>query len=295
MRKKSISGNMKWAVFVIPALFFYILFFWVPFLNSVYYSFTDWNGVTANFIGLKNYIKLFHDPEILNAFGNSIFYTVAITLIQNVCGLILALTVKKNCLKNSIMRTLIFMPYVFSSLAIGYIFRFIFEPNIGALNNILKSFGLEFLRQPWLSDPSLAKWVIVLVTVWQCAGYTMIINIAGLQGIPNDYYEAAKLDGASRWQQFKYITYPLLAPSTTINIILCLIGNLQIYNQIFAITGGGPGYETESVAMTVYRLGFGTGGNRWGYGAAMSVIMFIVIMALAVIVANMLRKREVEA
>ena len=102
MRKKSISGNMKWAVFVIPALFFYILFFWVPFLNSVYYSFTDWNGVTANFIGLKNYIKLFHDPEILNAFGNSIFYTVAITLIQNVCGLILALTVKKNCLKNSI-------------------------------------------------------------------------------------------------------------------------------------------------------------------------------------------------
>lgn len=287
--------KIKWFTFVIPALCFYILFFWVPFLSGIFYSFTDWNGVTANFIGLQNYIRLFQDPQIISSFGNSVFYTAAITVFQNILGLLLALLVKKNCFKNSVTRTLLFMPYIFSSLAIGYIFRFIFEPNMGALNSFLELLHLEALKQPWLSEPFLARCVIVFVTVWQCCGYTMIINVAGLQGIPAEYYEAANLDGANRWQQFKTITFPLLASATTVNIVLCLIGNLQIYNQIFAITGGGPGYETESVAMTVYRLGFGTGGSRWGYGAAMSVVMFAIIMILTVIVTSILRKREVEA
>lgn len=287
--------KIKWFTFVIPALCFYILFFWVPFLSGIFYSFTDWNGVTANFIGFQNYIRLFQDPQIISSFGNSVFYTAAITVFQNILGLLLALLVKKNCFKNSVTRTLLFMPYIFSSLAIGYIFRFIFEPNMGALNSFLELLHLEALKQPWLSEPFLARCVIVFVTVWQCCGYTMIINVAGLQGIPVEYYEAANLDGANRWQQFKTITFPLLASATTVNIVLCLIGNLQIYNQIFAITGGGPGYETESVAMTVYRLGFGTGGSRWGYGAAMSVVMFAIIMILTVIVTSILRKREVEA
>lgn len=287
--------KIKWFTFVIPALCFYILFFWVPFLSGIFYSFTDWNGVTANFTGFQNYIRLFQDPQIISSFGNSVFYTAAITVLQNILGLLLALLVKKNCFKNSVTRTLLFMPYIFSSLAIGYIFRFIFEPNMGALNSFLELFHLEALKQPWLSEPFLARCVIVFVTVWQCCGYTMIINVAGLQGIPVEYYEAANLDGANRWQQFKTITFPLLASATTVNIVLCLIGNLQIYNQIFAITGGGPGYETESVAMTVYRLGFGTGGSRWGYGAAMSVVMFAIIMILTVIVTSILRKREVEA
>lgn len=287
--------KIKWFTFVIPALCFYILFFWVPFLSGIFYSFTDWNGVTANFTGFQNYIRLFQDPQIISSFGNSVFYTAAITVLQNILGLLLALLVKKNCFKNSVTRTLLFMPYIFSSLAIGYIFRFIFEPNMGALNSFLELLHLEALKQPWLSEPFLARCVIVFVTVWQCCGYTMIINVAGLQGIPVEYYEAANLDGASRWQQFKTITFPLLASATTVNIVLCLIGNLQIYNQIFAITGGGPGYETESVAMTVYRLGFGTGGSRWGYGAAMSIVMFAIIMILTVIVTSILRKREVEA
>lgn len=287
--------KIKWFTFVIPALCFYILFFWVPFLSGIFYSFTDWNGVTANFTGFQNYIRLFQDPQIISSFGNSVFYTAAITVLQNILGLLLALLVKKNCFKNSVTRTLLFMPYIFSSLAIGYIFRFIFEPNMGALNSFLELLHLEALKQPWLSEPFLARCVIVFVTVWQCCGYTMIINVAGLQGIPVEYYEAANLDGANRWQQFKTITFPLLASATTVNIVLCLIGNLQIYNQIFAITGGGPGYETESVAMTVYRLGFGTGGSRWGYGAAMSVVMFAIIMILTVIVTSILRKREVEA
>lgn len=295
MKQKGFMEEIKWMFFVIPALFFFVLFFWVPFAQCVYYSFTDWNGIDANFIGVQNYTKLFRDKEVISSLGNTIFYTAAITVIQNVLGLAMAVLVKKNSRKNSVLRTLMFMPHVFSTLAIGYVFRFIFEPNVGSLNNILNAIHLEALSRPWLSEPFLAKCIIVLVGVWHGCGYTMVINIAGLQGISEDYYEAALLDGATKWQQFQYITFPLIAPSTTVTVMLCLIGNLKIFNQIYSVTGGGPGFTTESIAMTIYRLGFGTGGSRRGYGAAMSVVMFLMILVLTVIVTTQLRKREVEA
>lgn len=294
MKKKNFMQEVRWSIFVLPCLFFYILFFMAPSLSAVYYSFTKWDGVTSTFIGIQNYINLFHDKEIMTAFGNTVFYTVGIVLTQNIFGILFAVLLKKSCLRNNILRTLIFMPYVFSSLLIGYVFKFILEPNIGAFNNILRNAHLEFLIRQWLTEPFTAKCIIVFVTVWQCVGYTMVINIAGLQGIPEDYYEAASIDGATRWQQFCNITFPLMAPATTINIMLSLIGDLQIFNQVYAITGGGPGYETESIATTIYRLGFGSGGSRWGYGAAMSVTMFIIMMIITVITTTMLRKREVD-
>lgn len=294
MKRKGFLYELKWIGFIAPALVFYLLFFLGPSLSAVYYSFTKWDGVTSSFIGLANYRKLFRDQEILTAFGNTVFYTVGIVILQNVLGILFAVLLKKSCLRNNILRTLVFMPYVFSSLLIGYVFKFILEPNIGALNNILRGLRLDFLIQPWLTEPFIARCVIVFVTVWQCVGYTMVINIAGLSGISQDYYEAAAIDGATKWQQFKSITFPLMAPATTINIMLSLIGDLQIFNQVYAITGGGPGYETESIASTIYRLGFGSGGSRWGYGAAMSVTMFAIMMVITVITTTLLRKREVD-
>lgn len=294
--KRKVYNNLKWMSFVIPSMIFYIIFFVLPSLSGAYYSFTDWDGVNATFVGLENYKKIFQDVEILSSFKNTMFYTFFITVLQNILGLFFAVLLQKSCTRNNILRVLIFMPHIFSSLLIGYIFKFILESNIGSLNHILESVGLANLIHPWLSDPVSAKWVIVLVTVWQCMGYTMVINIAGLQGVPSDYYESASLDGASKWQQFKNITFPLIAPSTTVNIMMCLIGNLQIFNQIYSITNGGPGYETESIAITMYRLGFGSSGSgRWGYGAAMANVLFFVIMVLTVILTTVLRKREVEA
>lgn len=295
MYKKKLKTEISWLGFVLPALIFYLIFFISPAVSSVFYSFTEWDGVNSTFIGLENYKNLIHDKEILTAFGNTIFYTVGIVVLQNVLGLLFAVILKKNCVRNNVLRTLIFMPYVFSSLLIGFVFKFIFEPNIGALNSMLRAVHLESLIRPWLTDPFTAKCIIVLVTVWQCLGYTMVINIAGLQGISEEYYEASSIDGATKWQQFLHITVPLLAPATTINIMLSLIGDLQIFNQIYALTGGGPAYQTESIATTIYRLGFGSGGARWGYGAAMSVAMFLIMLVLTVIVTTYLRKREVEA
>lgn len=294
MKSKKLIENMKWISFVIPCFIFYTIFFFAPSLSAIYYSFTQWDGVNSKFIGLTNYSNLFHDPEILTSMGNTIFYTVSIVLIQNALGIFFAVLLKKGGVRNNILRTLIFMPHIFSSLLIGYVFKFMLEPNTGSINNILTALNLECLIKPWLTDPSVAKWIIVLVTVWQCVGYTMVINIAGLQAISDDYYEAAAIDGASRWTKFRKITFPLMAPATTINIVLSLVGDLQIFNQIYTLTAGGPGYETESVAITIYRLGFGSSGARWGYGAAMSVVMFVVMMIVTVITTTFLRKREAD-
>lgn len=292
--KKGIIMELKWLSFVIPCLIFYVLFFWQPTISSVYYSFTQWDGVNSTFIGLDNYKKLITDKEILTSLGNTVFYTVGVVVIQNVFGIVFAVLLKKGGLRNNIMRTLIFMPHIFSSLLIGYVFKFILDPNMGSLNNILTTLNLEAWIRPWLSDINNAKCVIVLVSAWQCVGYTMVINIAGLQGISEDYYEAASIDGATKWQKFKSITFPLMAAATTINIILSLIGNLQIFNQVYTLTNGGPGYSTESIAITIYRLGFGSGGSTWGYGAAMSVAMFFIMMIITVFATTLLRKREVD-
>ena len=291
---KKRNDEWKWMLFVCPALLFFVLFFIVPTIGSFGYSFTKWDGVTSEFIGIKNYIDLFQDGEILTSFSNTIFYTISIVIVQNIIGLALAVLLKKNTPRNNLFRTLVFMPYVFGTLLIGYIFRFILEPNAGALNAALTAIGLENWIRPWLSNPAYARCVVVFVTIWQCCGYTMMINISGLQAIPDDYYEAARIDGASKWKQFIKITLPMLAPSTTVNIMLSLIGDLQIFDQVYAITKGGPGYETESIAMTVYRLGFGTGGATWGYGAAMSVVMFFIMMIITVVFTTLLRKREVD-
>ncbi|MBN2983170.1 MULTISPECIES: carbohydrate ABC transporter permease [Cohnella] len=285
--------EMKWLVFVIPALAFYLGFFLIPTLSSTYYSFTDWDGITTEFIGLDNYREMFQDRMILASFRNTILYTVSITILQNAIGLAAALLLVRKFRGVNFMRTMLFMPYIFSTLLIGYVWGFILEPNIGVVNNILDALHLESLKMGWLSEPGPARWMIILVTIWQCMGYSMVIYIAGLQGISKELYESGDLDGASRWKRFRHITFPLIAPSFTINIILSLIGNLQLFNQIYALTGGGPGYETESVATMIYQLGFGSG-IRWGYGSALSVTLFVCILIITVVMVTILRKREVD-
>lgn len=293
-KKNRFGFELKWFVFLFPALVFYLGFLLLPTLSSTYYSLTDWDGVHSTFIGLSNYKELFKDAMILMAFKNTIQFTVTITIIQNVAGLLLALLMVKKFAGVFFMRTLFFMPSIFSTLLIGYVWSFIFEPNFGVLNTLLAKLNLEYLQVGWLSNPFWAKWMISLVTSWQFIGYSMVIYIAGLQAIPKELYESGDLEGAVGIKKFRFITFPLIAPAFTINIVLCLIGNLQIFNQIYVLTGGGPGYATESVASMIYNLGFGSGGGRWGYGSAMSIVMFIGILLITIIMVTFLRKREVE-
>ncbi|MBD0380908.1 carbohydrate ABC transporter permease [Paenibacillus sedimenti] len=291
---KKISLELKWLVFLLPALAFYLGFLLIPTLSSAYYSLTDWNGMQSKYIGFSNYIEMFHDKMILTAFRNTIQFTITITILQNFLGLVLALLLVKKFAGVNFMRTLFFMPSIFSTLLIGYVWGFILEPNIGVLNNLLDKLGLSYWQMGWLSNPFWAKWVISLVTSWQFAGYAMVIYIAGLQAIPKDMYECGEIEGATGLKKFIHITFPLIAPSFTINIVLCMIGNLQIFNQIYVLTKGGPGYMTESVASMIYQLGFGPGSSRWGYGSAMSIVLFIFILIVTIAMVTFLRKREVE-
>jgi raffinose/stachyose/melibiose transport system permease protein len=291
--RRKIKVELQWILFLIPALLFYLCFFLLPTLSSTYYSLTDWDGINSKLIGLSNYKEMIHDKMIMTSFRNTAMYTVFITILQNGIGLMAALLLVKRFRGVNLMRTMYFMPYIFSSLLIGYVWGFILEPNIGVLNHVLDSVHLGFLQQGWLSDPKIARWMIVLVTTWQCLGYSMVIYIAGLQGIPKELYECGDIEGATGLKKFVNITFPLIAPAFTINVTLCLIGDLQLFNQIYALTGGGPGYATESIATMTYRLGFGTG-TRWGYGSALSVTLFVCILILTVVLVKFLRKREVE-
>ncbi len=293
LSRNKIKLELKWLLFLIPALAFYLVFFLLPTLSSTYYSLTDWDGINSKYIGFANYKEMFHDKMILASFRNTALYTVGITVLQNLIGLLAALLLVKKFRGVNFMRTMIFMPYIFSSLLIGYVWGFILEPNIGIVNNLLGYLHLDFLQAGWLSEPPLARWMIVLITTWQCLGYSMVIFIAGLQGIPKELYECGDLEGAFGFRRFFHITFPLIAPAFTISVTLTLIGDLQLFNQIYALTGGGPGYATESIATIIYRVGFGTG-TRWGYGAALSITLFVTILVMTVILVTFLRRREVE-
>lgn len=286
-------ARIKWFLFVVPALAFYLVFFIVPSASSAFYSLTDWDGISFRFIGMDNYVKMFSDEKILLAFKNTIFYAVGITILQNVSGLVMALVLDRKLRAVSALRMLFFMPAVFSPLVLGYVWGFMLEPNIGVVNSLMDALGLDSLKLDWLGNPAYGKWMIVFITAWQFLGYTMVIYLAGLQGIPTELYEAGDIDGAGPFSRFRHITFPLIASSFTINILLTTIGCLKLFDQIFAMTRGGPGYATQSVATMIYTIGFGSGG-KWGYGTAISIVLFLFILLLTMFQVTFLRRREVE-
>lgn len=292
-KNRKIRIRLQWFMFIAPALIFYLIFFIAPSSSTIYYSLTDWDGVTSHFVGLSNFKEMLGDRMILTSFGNTAMYAICITVIQNVLGLVLGIFMVKKLIGIKYLRTMFFMPYIFSALLIGFVWGFILEPNIGILNNLLEALGLGILKSNWLGDPAFGRWMIIFITIWQCVGYSMVIYIAGLQSIPEDLYESAEIDGAGAFTKFRHITFPLIAPSLTINIMLSLIGCLKLFDQIYALTNGGPGYATNSVATMIYTLGFGSG-SRWGYGTAMSLSLFLVIFVITAIVVPALRRREVD-
>lgn len=283
--------EIKWLSFIIIPLIIYIVFFLIPSLSSVFYSFTNWDGITYKFTGFENYINLFKEERMVSAFKNTIFFSVIITISQNVLALVLAICLNNKFKTVNVLRTIFFVPAIFSALVISFVWRFILEPTNGLINMVLGQLHLSFLQMDWVGDSAVNKLTIIFVVLWQYVGYTMVIYLAGLRSIPNEINEAAGIDGAWGLRKFINVTFPMLAPSFTVNIVLTTIGTLKIFDQIIAITGGGPGYTSQSIATTIYNLGFGPT-SEWGYGTAMSIVMFVFIMILTIIQLKYLRKRE---
>ncbi|NOU64582.1 ABC transporter permease subunit [Paenibacillus sp. LMG 31461] len=282
-------------LFILPALGIFGVFIVIPMMSSMYYSLTDWNGLDPKitFIGMDNYRKLMDDAEVWIALKNTVVFAVLVTIFQNVLSLLLALLVDGSRWYYRYLRVVYLIPALLSALAIGYIWSYLYNPVFGIINTVLENIGLGALAQDWLGDPKWSMFSVVFTNVWQWAGITMIIYMAGLQAISADLYEAADIDGANKWQTFTRITFPLIAPAFTINMMISIIGSFKVFDIIYVMTKGGPGTTTESLAILLYKKAFNF--NEMGYGTAIAVVMFLIILVISILQLSILRKREVEA
>jgi raffinose/stachyose/melibiose transport system permease protein len=281
--------------FAVPALLIYLAIVIYPSLAGAAYAFTDWSGLgKASWVGLENFKNLFTDAQSFGALKNTLKLTVFIVIVQNAIGLALALGVHTRIKSRFLLRTIFFAPAVLSPVVLAFLWKYMFNPAPDSgLNALLGFFGLGFLQQNWLGDPSVALWAIGLTVVWQYAGYSMVIFLAALQGIPQELEEAAALDGAGRFQRFWHVVLPLIAPAMTINLTLSTIGGLKLFDQVFAITGGGPGYASETLSTLIYKQAFVFG--KYGYSTAVALVLALLVSGLAILQMRYLQSREVSS
>ena len=262
--------------FMAPALLLFAFVVLVPSARGVYYAFTDWDGLDPHFafVGLDNFADMFRDADAVQAIWHTLLIAVSITVVQNGIGLLLALGVNSAIKSRNLLRVLLFAPAVITPIVTAYLWRNLLGPD-GAVNSLLGGVGLGAWRQDWLGSPDLALWSVVAVIVWQFAGYSMVIFLAGLQSVPQEVHEAAALDGAGPVRRFWSVTRPLLAPAFTINLMLSIIGGIKLFDQVYALTGGGPGHATDTLSTLIYKDAFTLG--EFGYSIALAVVLTIIV------------------
>ena len=277
--------------FILPAAALYVFAVVVPSVQGGVFSFTDWDGVSPerNWVGFKQFAAIFRDANGLVAIRNTLLIAVIVTVVQNLIGLLIALGVNSRIKSRNVLRVLFFAPVVITSIAVGFLWQNLLAPE-GALNTILNAVGLGALRQNWLGDPDIVIWSIGLVMIWQFSGYSMVIFLAGLQGIPDEILEAAAIDGAGSVRRFWSVVRPMLAPAFTINLMLSLIGGFKLFDQVLVMTQGGPGGVSNTISTLIYSNAFQLG--RFGYGAALAVILTIFVAVAATIQYRFLAKQE---
>ena len=296
MKKGRLWRHLQYEVFLLPALLTFTAFTVIPLLKTLLYSFTDFDGIlhTYNFVGMKNYLSVFRDDVMKQALFNTLFYTFFSVLLINTLSIPLAVCLDKNTRVKTFQRAVFFFPSVISALLLGYIWTYILSPlKSGALNSILISvFGIPkpigFTSGGWI-----AKFSIIAVAVWANTGWHTMVNIAYLQAIDPTYYEAASIDGASKLDQFRFITIPLLAPALTVNTLLLLTNGLKVYDLPYALTKGGPGYSNYTVTQIIIQRGISE--RQYGVSTALAAIFILLVMVIAVIQYTTMSKREVEA
>lgn len=275
------SNERAGYLFILPSFVHIILFLFIPLGFSLYLSFTDWRGANwqnAPFIGLDNYAFMMEDRRFWSALTNSAYYTLL--YVPASLGVALFVAVIVNRLRGSyFFRTLFFMPVISSWVAVSVVWITLLDPRAGILNYILSLIGLPAVN--WLGEPSSAMPTVVLISVWKNMGFIMVIWLAGLQGIPQELYEAAAIDGATRLQRFRFVTLPLLTPTTFFLTVTGVIGSFQVFSPVYVITGGGPRGATDVVVHRIYLRAFE--GLDFGYASAQSWLLFVIIFVLTLI------------
>lgn len=280
-----------WTQFLsLPALILFSVFFVYPLLRGIGMSLTDWDGMgAARFVGLKNFMDFFSDERAMQDIKTTLIFAVGSAVLLNLVGLGYALLMNTDFRGKSIARVIIYLPAIISPLIMGYIWYFLLQPGRGFLYHAFAQLGLPDLIGNWMGSYSSSMLVLVLVNVWQFAGMTMIIYLAGLQSIPAELLEAATIDGASPWQRFTRVTIPLLMPAIRINVVTNIIGSLSVFDIIMSLTEGGPGYSTESLSIYIMRMCYG---SRTGYSTAVALILFFIILIPVLVSMYLTREKE---
>lgn len=270
-------------LYVLPILVISGCFIYYCIGFSLFASFTDWDGIGAemNFIGVENFVELFQDQTFWTATRNNLVFLVATVTVQAGVGLLLAVVLKEKLPGSNFFKAAFFLPIAMTPVIIAAIFRILLDANFGSLNTTLNDLGLGFMAQAWLGDPQWALVSVIVVNIFQWMGFSMVIYFSGLMSIPDELYEAAKLDGANFWQTLFRVTIPSLRPTTNVLIILGIVGSLKTFDIVMLLTGGGPGRSTEFLNTFLYKTGFEQ--FNGGYSAAIGVMILILAVALSVV------------
>ncbi len=272
----------------IPILALFVCFNTIPLIRGVIYSFTNFKGFGSyDWVGLRNYADLFTDARVGKSYLFTFKLAIASTIVVNVISLILALALNGRIRAKSFFRGAYFLPNILGALVVGYIFNYFFTYILPAMGAMI---GSESLSKSILSNPDSAWIGIVIVCAWQAIAMNTIIYISGLQTVPEDVYEAGGLDGATGWKQFRYLNFPLIIPFFSINMVLCVKNFLMVFDQIMALTKGGPAQSTESISYLIYNNGMS--GGQFGFQSANAVIFFLVIVTVSVAQMKFTGKKE---
>jgi raffinose/stachyose/melibiose transport system permease protein len=274
--------------FYLPAAIIYAVLFVVPTLTSFYFSLTRWSIFSSKFIGFDNYVTFFQEPALVSGLLHTLIYAVITSGLKVVLGLLLAMLLTSQIVARGYLRSVVFFPVLVSTIGVGLTFTVLMNPSTGLINKSLASIGVQ--GPGWLTDPHWALVSVALVDVWKGLGLATLIYIAGIVSIPQEYFEAARVDGASSWHTFRFLVLPLARPATVTVIILSLIGGLRSFDLIWAMTRGGPGFTSDVIASVIYKqyqAGF------YGLSTAGNVVLFLVVTAIVLPLSRFLNRKEV--
>lgn len=277
-KKKRVREIADYIKFVFPMLILYILFFILPLLQTIGYSFTDYNGINPKkeFTGLTNYFDVFHDKWFYNSMAFTGKSVLLMILLANILGFLLALALNRKIRSRNILRAIVFCPFVFNNVTVGFIWQFL----LGRfMTDLYPLTGWKIFNIGWLSESGLVLYSVVFVKLWQSIGYFMVIYLAGLQMLPQDPLEAAVLDGCTGFKMIRYITIPLMKPTAFVCIFLAITESLNMFPLIMSLTNGGPGHASENISLYIYNEAFKS--HRMGYASALAVILTMIMTIIA--------------
>ncbi|MDE2749811.1 MAG: sugar ABC transporter permease [Chloroflexota bacterium] len=269
-------------LWILPALAVYGVFKLYPLVSGLQMSLLRWDGIEEpRYIGLRNFEKILSDPMTGAVLMNNVHYAVGTVLGKIVLSLFLAILLHQALKGRTFYRTSLFMPVVMSFVVVGVLWSWLFNPQFGLINSLLRGLGLGVLVQDWLGDAAVALNSLILVDIWKWYGFHMVIFLAGLQSIPDELYEAARIDGASVWQQFLHVTLPMLQPVMIVNVTISVMGAFNVFDIPFIMTAGGPANATNVMALHIYIRGFKF--YRFGFSAALSYVLLVIVTLVAAI------------